>query len=115
MAEFKSLESDPNSDSEPNAIVAYNGRQIIDANPIATVATTQIQLEDPEESEAEEHLLHSHMWVKGMPLHFVVDNDSQKNLISVEFIKRLELPTTPHRQPYSIGWLSQGRGICITQ
>ena len=55
------------------------------------------------------------MWVKGKPLHFFVDNDNQKNLISSELIKILELPTTPHLQPYSIGWLSQGRGICITQ
>ena len=55
------------------------------------------------------------MWVKGMPLHFVVDNGSQKNLISVEVVKRLELPTTPHPQPYNIGWLSQARGIRITQ
>ena len=50
-----------------------------------------------------------------MPLHFVVDNGSQKNLISAKFIKRLELSTTPHPQPYSIGWISQGRGIRITQ
>ena len=55
------------------------------------------------------------MWVKGMPLHFIVDNDGQKNLISTEVIKRLELPTTPHLQPYNIDWLSQGRGIHITQ
>ena len=77
MAEIKSSESDPNSDSEPNATNAHNGRHIIDADPTAIIATAQIQLEDPEESEAEERLFHSQMWVKGMPLHFVVDNGSQ--------------------------------------
>ena len=55
------------------------------------------------------------MWVKGILVHFVVENGSQKNLISKEFVKRLELPTTPHPQPYNIGWLSQGWGIRITQ
>ena len=50
MAEIKSSESDHDSDSEPNAIVAYNWRQINDADPTTTVATAQIQLEDPEES-----------------------------------------------------------------
>ena len=55
------------------------------------------------------------MWVKGIQLHFFVDNINQKNLISAEVIKRLELPTTQHSQPYKIGWLSQGRGIHITQ
>ena len=96
MAEIKSSESDPDSDSEPNSTAAYNGRQIIDADPTVTVATAQIQLEDHEESETEERLFHSQMWVKGMPIHFVVDSDSQKKLISIEVVKRLELLTTPH-------------------
>ena len=59
MVEIKSSKSDPDSDSEPNATAARNGRQIIDADPTTTVATTQIQLEDPEELEAEERLFHS--------------------------------------------------------
>ena len=59
MAEIKYSELDPDSDSEPNSILANNGKQIIDADPTATVATTYIQLEDPEESEAEERLFHS--------------------------------------------------------
>jgi hypothetical protein len=36
------------------------------------------------------------MWVKGTPLHFIVDSGSQKNLISAEVIKQLGLSTTPH-------------------
>ena len=59
VAEIKSSESDPDSDSEPNATAANNGKQIIDADTTAIVATAQIQLEDPEESEAEERLFHS--------------------------------------------------------
>jgi hypothetical protein len=55
------------------------------------------------------------MWVKGAPLHFIIDTGSQKNLISIEFIKRLDLPMTPHSQLYTIGWLHQGRDICINQ
>jgi hypothetical protein len=55
------------------------------------------------------------MWVKGAPIHFIVDSGSQKNLISVEVIKRLDLPTTPHLQPYTIDWLHQGRDLCVSQ
>ena len=55
------------------------------------------------------------MWVEGIPLHFFVDNDSQKNLISAEVVKILGLSTRPHPQPYKINWLSQGRGIRNTQ
>jgi hypothetical protein len=67
-----------------------------------------IQPEEPTDPEEGEHLFHSQMWVKGTPLHFIVDSRSQKNLISVEVIKQLGLSTTPHPQPYNIGWLRQG-------
>jgi hypothetical protein len=55
------------------------------------------------------------MWVKGTPLHFIIDSCSQKNLISTEVIKRLALLATPHPQPYTIGWIHQGSDLCISQ
>jgi hypothetical protein len=55
------------------------------------------------------------MWVKGALLHFIVDSRSHKNLISAEIVKRVDLPMTPHPQPYTIGWLCQGRDICVSQ
>jgi hypothetical protein len=55
------------------------------------------------------------MWVKGTPLHFIVDSRSHKNLISAEVIKQLGLSTTPHLQPYNIGWLRQGRDLRVSQ
>ena len=62
-----------------------------------------VQPSEPDETEEGEHLFHSQMWVKGTPLHFIVDSGRQKNLISAEVIKRFSLPTTPHPQPYTIG------------
>jgi hypothetical protein len=55
------------------------------------------------------------MWVKGTLLHFIIDSGIQKNLILAEVIKRLALLTTPHPQPYTIGWLRQGSDLCISQ
>jgi hypothetical protein len=55
------------------------------------------------------------MWVKGDLIHFIFDSGSQKNLILVELIKQLNLPMTPHLQPYTIHWLHQGRDICVSQ
>jgi hypothetical protein len=55
------------------------------------------------------------MWVKGTPLKFIVDSDSKKNLISVEVIKHMALPTMPHPKPYTIGWLRQGSDLRISQ
>jgi hypothetical protein len=78
----RSLNPDSESDSENNG-----RRQIIDADPTAIVMTTTIQPEEPTDPEEGEHLFHSQMWVKGTPLHFIVDSGSQKNLISAEVIK----------------------------
>jgi hypothetical protein len=55
------------------------------------------------------------MWVKGSPLQFIVDSRNQKNLISVEVVKLSGLPTTTQPQPYTIGWLHQGRDLRVSQ
>eukprot|EP00253_Pinus_taeda_P035157 PITA_35157 len=108
--------------SESNACSNYNlepdkgndkGKQNIDAEPNATIASTKIQKEEPEDPE-EERLFHSQMWVKGSSLQFIVDSGSQKNLISAEVMTRLGLPTTAHPQPYTIGWLHQGRDLRVS-
>jgi hypothetical protein len=71
VAKVKSYGSDvgSNSDSETE-----RGRHIIDAKPSATVSTTNLhpgELDEPEEGEC---LFHSQMWVKGTPLHFIIDS-----------------------------------------
>jgi hypothetical protein len=76
MAEMKASESEADSDSESNP---KGGKWIIDVEPSATVATTKFQPSEPEEPEEGECLFHSQMWVKGAPLHFIVDSGSQKN------------------------------------
>jgi hypothetical protein len=55
------------------------------------------------------------MWVKGTPLHFIVDSSSQNNLILVEVIKQLDLSITPHPQPNTIDYLCQGLDIRVSQ
>ena len=97
MVELKAPELDAFSDPESEPDKGYEKRkQIIDADPSAIVATTKIQREDPEDPEEGERLFHSQMWVEGSPLQFLVDSRSQKNLILVEVMKRLGLPTIAH-------------------
>jgi hypothetical protein len=91
------------------------GRLIIELEPSAIVSTTKLQPGEPDEPEEGEHLFHSLMWVKGTPMHFIIDNGSQKNLISAEFIKHLALPKMSHPQSYTIGWLYQGIDLLISQ
>jgi hypothetical protein len=112
VAEIKDKEPNPDSESDSKNT---GKRQIIDADPTAIVATATIQPEEPTDPEEGECLFHSQMWVKGTPLHFIVDSGSQKNLISAEVVKQLGLSTTPHPQPYNIGWLRQGRDIRVSQ
>jgi hypothetical protein len=100
MVELKASESEDASDSESNQ---EGGKWIINVEISATISTTKFhpsKLEGPEEGEC---LFHSHMWVRGAPLHFIVDRNSQKKMISKEVIKHLDLSMTPHPQPYTIG------------
>jgi hypothetical protein len=112
MVELKAFESEVDSDFESNL---EGWKRIIDVEPSATVATTKVWPIEPKELEEGERLFHSQMWVKGAPLHFIVDSGSQKNLISAEVVKWLDLPMTPHPQPNTIGWLCQGRDLCVSQ
>jgi hypothetical protein len=112
VSEIKDKE--PNPDLESNS-ENTDRRQIIDTDPTVIVATVAIQPEEPIDPEEGEHIFHSHMWVKGTPLHFIVDSGSQKNLTSAEVVKELGLSTTPHLQPYNIRWLRQGQDLCVSQ
>jgi hypothetical protein len=56
MAELKASVSEVDYDFESNP---EGGKQIIDAEPSATVATTKVQPSEPEEPEEGELLFHS--------------------------------------------------------
>jgi hypothetical protein len=96
MAEMRDFDSDvcSNTKLEPKK-GNDRGKKIINADSNATISTTKIQKEESKDPE-EERLFHSYMWVKGSPLQFIIDRGSQKNLISVEFMKGLGLPTTTY-------------------
>jgi hypothetical protein len=92
LAEVKASESDVGSDSESEP---KRGRYLIDAESNFIVATTKLQLGEIDKPKEGEHLFHSYMWVKGTPLHFIIDSGSQKNLISAEVVKQLTFNPTP--------------------
>ena len=59
VAELKASESDACSDSEPEPDKGNGkGKQIIDAEPSATIATTKIQKNELEDLEEGEHIFH---------------------------------------------------------
>jgi hypothetical protein len=99
----KTKDKDPNPNSKNT-----RRRQIIDAHPTTIVTTTKIQPKEPIDPEEGECLFHSQVLVKQTTFHLIVDRGIHKNLISTEIIKQLGLSTTPHPQPYNIGWFHQG-------
>ena len=54
------------------------------------VATTKIQKVKCKDEKEGDHFFHSHMWVNGLSVQFIVDNGSQKNLILAKVIKGLK-------------------------
>jgi hypothetical protein len=71
VAKIKDKELNPNSESDSKNT---GKRQIIDADPTVIVVTAKIQAEEPTHPEEGERLFHSHMWVKGTPLYFIVES-----------------------------------------
>jgi hypothetical protein len=105
VVKVKDTESNPDSESDPENI---QNIQIIDAYPTSIITTTKIEPEESIYHEEGECLFHSRIWVKGTPLHFIVDNNSKKNIISAKVINQLGFSTTPRPQPYNIRWLHHG-------
>jgi hypothetical protein len=83
--------ADLDSDSEQE-----KGKHIIDVEPIVTIASTKVQLEQPDDREEGECLFHSKMQVKGTLIHFIVGSNIQKNQISAWVFKILNLTMMSH-------------------
>ena len=82
VAKLKAPELDASSDPESEPDKGDDkGKQIIDVDHSAIVATTKLQREDPEDLKEGQRLFHSQMWVKGSPLSFLFDGGRKKSLI----------------------------------
>jgi hypothetical protein len=110
MVELKASKSEDNFYSESNP---EGGKQIIGAEPSGIVATTKFDQENQKNQRKGNTSFTCKCGSRG--IRFIVDNGSRKNLISTEVIKQLDLPTTPHPHPYTIGWLHQGRYLCVSE
>jgi hypothetical protein len=73
VVKFKDKELNLYLESDPENI---ENRHISYADPTSTIVTATIQPKEPLDHEEVECLFHSQMWVKGTPLHFIVDSHS---------------------------------------
>jgi hypothetical protein len=109
VAEIKDKEMNPDSESDSENT---GKRQIIDADPTAIVATTTIQPEEPTDPEEGECLFHSQMWVKGTPLHFIVDSMEARRTSSQQRSSNSWDCRQHHTRNHTTSeWLRQGRDL----
>jgi len=69
-------------------------------------SSNSAQTIDSEENERRRHeLFHIRDISKHQKIDTLFDSGSQVNLISEAIVKKLGLPTTPHKKPYPMGWI----------
>ncbi|CAL2237497.1 unnamed protein product [Prunus armeniaca] len=65
--------------------------------------------------EGSEDLFNVRIQVKHDLIDTIIDPGSQKNLISEVLVRKLQLTTTPHPNPYPLGWIQKDVESQITQ
>jgi hypothetical protein len=102
VVEIKDKEPNPDLEIDYENI---DRRQIIDADPTTIVTTATIKPEEPTYYEEGEHHFHSQMWVKGTPLHFIVDSGSQTllHLGQILTARSTQLPLSIVGRPTNLG------------
>ncbi|XP_057451853.1 uncharacterized protein LOC130743636 [Lotus japonicus] len=74
----------------------------------------RILLSSKEESQRK-NLFRSHCSVKNKVCNLIVDNGSTENLVSQKLVEYLKLTTEPHEKPYTLGWVSKGPHVKVSQ
>ncbi|OMO49806.1 hypothetical protein CCACVL1_30798 [Corchorus capsularis] len=62
-----------------------------------------------------ENLFHTRMYANGKPSSVVIDGESFTNIVSDYLVKELQLPTSRHPKPYSLGWLNDREEIRVNK
>jgi hypothetical protein len=84
---------------QPEVISLMNPTE---ADPSLILMTT------PEPCRPNVPLLTHNCQIKNELTTLILDNDIQKNMISQDLVQHLQLPTTPHSDPYQLGWVQKG-------
>ncbi|OMO59556.1 Retrotransposon gag protein [Corchorus capsularis] len=62
-----------------------------------------------------ENLFHTRCYVNGKPSSVMIDGGSCTDIASVYLVKELQLPTTKHPKPYSLGWFNDRGEIKVNK
>jgi hypothetical protein len=87
--------------------------EIISLTNPTEVDPSLILMTTPEPNRHNVPLFTHNCQIKNDLTTLILDNGSQRNMISQELVQHLQLPTTPHPDPYHLGWV-QKNGPRIT-
>ncbi|OMO57530.1 reverse transcriptase [Corchorus capsularis] len=62
-----------------------------------------------------ENLFPIRMYANGKPSSVIIDGGSCTNIASVYLVKEMQLPTTKHPKPYSLGWINDKEEIRVNK
>ena len=68
-----------------------------------------------EESWLRSNIFQSTCTIKDKVCRFVIDGGSCENLVSVEAVKKLDIPTENHPKPYKLAWLKKGGEVVVSK
>ena len=68
----------------------------------------------PEPSQRQQ-IFQSYCLVKEKKCRLIIDSCSCENLVSKSLVNSLKLATTPHPNPYTVGWIRTGAKIKVTE
>ncbi|XP_048228355.1 uncharacterized protein LOC125369599 [Ricinus communis] len=100
------------ADKEP---YTYGPPDLNEGTPLSLVARRALTVKDASVGDQRENLFHTRCLVGTSSLSVIIDSGSCCNILNEKVVRVLNLPTSPHPQPYSLQWISEGKGDVVTR
>jgi hypothetical protein len=109
-----STRQDLGSDSRDESKIMEIGRKGISTiNSNSSVQSAKLESVTDQKKRSE--IFHVRVIVKHTKVDTLFDSGSQVNLISEAIVKKLGLNTTPHKNPYPLGWVCEDAKLQVTK
>ena len=80
---------------------------------LSLVTRRVLTVKEHDLADQRENLFHTRCLVLNSSLSVIVDGGSCCNIINEKVVRHLNLPTTPHPQPYGLQWITDGKGDVV--